>query len=431
VQAGANSQLLPRLRQAPGAASARLHQTVQLGLDWRAATPRGSLFVAVASALLTAGILYLAAHPHAVPDLLIGLVVAALLFLSMGTLVVLVRRQQRLFLGGALADLLDRLTSDSGRADVERAMAETLHDPSLSVLYRGDRSDAYVDGHGASVDAMRESSGRSVARIDVEGRPAAIVLFDRHLRHQRRFVAAAGEAALLWLHKAHLEDELSASTHDLEVSRRRLLDAAVSERQRIQRDLHDSAQQHLVGMRVKLGLAQGSIGRDRARTERLLSGLQCELEAALQEVRSLANGVYPAVLTQYGLAGALKAACRRASMPVSLQTHGLARYSRDMEGAVYFTCVEAIQNSEKHAGRRAQAVLHIWQDRDRLRFVVRDSGVGFDRALAESGTGLLSMRDRIEAVGGALTVASAPHAGTIVSGDVPLRKARRSLRARR
>ncbi|MGN6371758.1 MAG: sensor histidine kinase [Solirubrobacteraceae bacterium] len=234
--------------------------------------------------------------------------------------------------------------------------------------------------------------------------------------------------ALLWRQKAHLQSELSASTRDLEVSRRRLLDATVSERQRIQRDLHDSAQQHLVGMRVKLGLAQSSLGRQQAHTERLLAGIQAELDAALQEVRSLANGVYPAVLTQYGLAGALKAACRRSCKPVSLQTHGLTRYAREFEGAVYFTCVEALQNSEKHAGRDARTSVHVWQDCERLRFVVRDSGSGFDRTRAEAGTGLLGMRDRIEAVGGTLTISSAPGAGAIVAGDVPLRGARRTTR---
>lgn len=341
MQAGAHSQLLPRLRQAPAAASARLHQTVQLGSDWRAQTPRSALLATVVTALIAASALYLAVHPHAVFDLLIGLLVATLLFLGIGASAIRVRHQQRLF------------------------------------------------------------------------------------------VEVADEAALLRARNAHLQDELSSSTRDLEVSRRRLLDAAVAERQRIQRDLHDSAQQHLVGMRVKLSLAQGSIGRDQARTEHLLSGLQSELEAALQEVRSLANGVYPPVLTQYGLAGALKAACRRASVPVSLQTHGLARYARDIEGAVYFTCVEALQNSEKHAGRHARTIVQIWQECERLRFVVRDSGAGFDRASAKDGTGLLSMRDRIEAAGGTLTIASAPRAGTIVSGDVPLRSARRHIHPRR
>lgn len=242
--------------------------------------------------------------------------------------------------------------------------------------------------------------------------------------------ALTGLLALLWRQKERLQDELSTSTRDLEVSRRRLLDAAVSERQRIQRDLHDSAQQHLVGMRVKLGLAQSSLGREQAHTERLLAGIQAELDAALQEVRSLANGVYPAVLTQYGLAGALKAACRRSCKPVSLQTHGLTRYARELEGAVYFTCVEAIQNSEKHAGPHARTSVHVWQDCKRLRFVVRDSGAGFDRARAEAGTGLLGMRDRIEAVGGTLTISSAPRAGAIVAGEVPLRSMRRTIRER-
>lgn len=344
MQAGANSQLLPRLRHVPAAASARLQRTASVGSEWHNGTLRRSLLLTSVGALLAVGAMYLIARdPHVVPDLLIATLMGGLLTLALSTFANLARqRRNAIALDAALTTLL----------------------------------------------------------------------------------------ALLWRQKAGLQDELATSTHELEVSRRRLLDAAVSERQRIQRDLHDSAQQHLVGMRVKLGLAQGSLGRDQRRTERLLAGLQSELESALEEVRSLANGIYPAVLTQYGLAGALKAACRRSGTPVSLQTHGLARYARDIEGAVYFTCVEALQNSEKHAGRNAHTTVHLWQDCERLRFVVRDSGQGFDKACAEAGTGLVSMRDRIEAVGGTLTISSAPGAGTIVSGDVPLRRYRRAIRQR-
>lgn len=342
MQAGANSQLLPRLRHAPAAASARLQRTAGVGWGLHERTLRRLLLLAGAGALLAIGVLYLASHdPDVVAHLLIAVLVGGLLTLALGTFAILLRRL------------------------------------------------------------------RNAVALDE---------------------ALTGLLTLLWRQKAHLQDELSASTRDLEVSRRRLLDAAVSERQRIQRDLHDSAQQHLVGMRVKLGLAQSSLGREQAHTERLLAGMQAELEAAMQEVRSLANGVYPAVLTQYGLAGALKAACRRSCKPISLQTHGLTRYAREFEGAVYFTCVEAIQNSEKHAGRHARTSVHVWQDCERLRFVVRDSGTGFDRARAETGTGLLGMRDRIEAVGGTLTISSAPGAGAIVAGDVPLRGPRRTIR---
>lgn len=214
--------------------------------------------------------------------------------------------------------------------------------------------------------------------------------------------------------------ELASTTRELRVSRRRLHDAAVSERQRLQRDLHDSAQQRLVGMRVKVGLAQSSLPKDRQRTARLLSDLQSELETALQEMRSLANGVYPPVLAQYGLAGSLRAACERASLPVRLQTRRLGRYPRDVEGAIHFACMEALQNAEKHAGRGARAIVRLWQDGRRLRFAVIDSGTGFDDRRAVAGTGLVGMRDRIEAVGGSLTIRAAPGRGTKVSGAVPL-----------
>ena len=324
---------------------------------------------------------------------------------------------ERLFMGSALADFVSRLIG-SNPTDVERLMREALHDPTLRIAYRRPGSRQYADSHGAIVD-VRAQQGRTIAAVtDEHGRPIAAVQFDRELSDQRRFVAAAGEAAVMWLHNARLEAELAASARQLSESRRRLLEAAVAERQRIERDLHDGAQQRLVGMGVKLSLAQRTLDADPARAGRMLAGIGVELQDTLDEVRSLGNGIYPSVLLEYGLTRALSAACQRSASRATVRGEDVGRYPRAIEAAVYFACLEALQNTAKHAGAGARVRVHLWQDAGSLRFAVSDSGAGFDAASAAQGSGLLNMRDRLEAIGGKLTIDSAPAAGTVVSGAV-------------
>jgi signal transduction histidine kinase len=154
----------------------------------------------------------------------------------------------------------------------------------------------------------------------------------------------------------------------------------------------------------------------------MLIGMQAELEEALEELRSLAHGVYPPVLMDYGLSRALSAACRRSSVRISLQAQASERYPREIEGAVYFSCLEALQNVEKHAGADACASVRLWQQEGWLHFEVRDFGAGFDVSRARNRVGLTNMRDRVEALEGTFSVLSAVGAGTIVAGAVPLRR---------
>lgn len=326
---------------------------------------------------------------------------------------------ERLVMGDALATFVNRLTV-SEPADVGMLMAEALHDPSLQILFTRDGFDGYVNSSGAPVDIALREPWQAAVSIEHEKLPLATVLFDRELSDQRRFVQAAGDAAMMWLQKARLEAELAATTRELQGSRRRLVHAAVSERQRIQRDLHDSAQQRLVGLRVRLGVALRYVGSDPRRAEQTLAGMQSELEDTLGEVRSLVNGVYPPVLSDYGLGKALQAAARRCSAPVSLCVDERARYPRDVEGAVYFTCLEAMQNADKHAGPDTRVQLRLHDDGGRLCFEVRDSGAGFDERRRGDGAGLLNMRDRIAAVGGTLTISSSVGEGTVVAGAIPV-----------
>jgi signal transduction histidine kinase len=324
---------------------------------------------------------------------------------------------ERQFMGEALARFMDQLAG-AAPSRVQALMADVLHDPTLTIAYRRPMRSDYVDGTGIPMAIPSAGSTRAVAAVERDGRAVASVLYDPALADQESFVRAAGAAAALRLQELQLEADLKASMVDLASSRRRLVDAADAERQRIERDLHDGAQQHLVGMRVKLELASAAIRDDRERGERMLAEIGVELDEALEELRSLAQGVYPPLLAAHGLGEALKSAARRSSVPISIEVRRTGRYPAEIETAVYFCCREAMQNIAKHAGRAAVGRLRIWEHAAQLRFEVSDSGVGFLRA--SSGSGILNMRDRIEAVGGSLEVRSRDGIGTIVEGSLPV-----------
>jgi signal transduction histidine kinase len=343
--------------------------------------------------------------------LYIGTAIAIPLAIVLGLLL------ERQFMGEALARFVDQLAG-AAPSRVQALMADVLHDPTLTIAYRRPRRTDYVDGAGVPMAIPLADPARAVAAIERDGRPVASVLYDPALADQEPFVQAAGAAAALHLQELQLEADLRASMADVARSRRRLVDAADAERQRIERDLHDGAQQHLVGMRLKLELAADAMRHDRERGERMLAEIGVELDEALEELRTLAQGVYPPLLAVHGLGEALKSAARRSSVPISVEVRRTERYPAELETAVYFCCREALQNVAKHAGREAVARLRLWEDGALLRFEVSDSGVGFSGAAG--GSGILNMHDRVEAVGGSLEVRSRPGIGTIVEGSLPV-----------
>ena len=200
---------------------------------------------------------------------------------------------------------------------------------------------------------------------------------------------------------------------------RRLVAAADAERERIEQDLHDGVQQQLTGLRIRLALAAESF-RARGDTEAsvALEGFGDDVEHAINDVRDLAHGVYPALLTSNGLSAALTSAARRAAPGATVHARNLRRCRREVEAAVYFSCLAALDNAAKHAGAGQVSIL-LTDTGDALRFVVRDSGAGFDPSRTRAGGGIAHMRDRLAAIGGTLTIDSAPTRGTRVSGHVP------------
>jgi signal transduction histidine kinase len=230
----------------------------------------------------------------------------------------------------------------------------------------------------------------------------------------------------LALHNVSLDTALQASLAELRernaelaASRARIVSAADASRRRLERDLHDGAQQHLVGLSVKLGLA-GQIAQDSPdAVTGLIEDLRADVRAATAALRELAHGIYPPLLRDQGLAPALRAAAGRGPLDCRLDVDG-GRFPSELEAAVYFCCLEAMQNAGKHAGPEATVTVTVRSGAEALAFSVMDDGVGFDPSAA-AGHGFENMRDRLGAFGGTLEVVSAPGAGTTVTGTLPLR----------
>jgi signal transduction histidine kinase len=215
------------------------------------------------------------------------------------------------------------------------------------------------------------------------------------------------------------EEALAEQAASLQASRVRLVEATDRIRRRVERDLHDGAQQRLVALGLGLRLAQDQCARDPEAAVKALAALRDELHAARAELRDLAHGVYPSVLAQHGLADALAAAADRCPVPVRLRASGIGRFPPQVEAAVYFCCAEALQNAAKHAGPDARVEITLGRGDDRLHFAVVDDGAGFEPRQQPGGDGFDNMRDRLGAAGGTLTVDSAPGAGTTVAGSLP------------
>jgi signal transduction histidine kinase len=206
---------------------------------------------------------------------------------------------------------------------------------------------------------------------------------------------------------------------DLRASRRRIVSAQDERAKRLERDIHDGAQQQLVALAVKLRLADSVVDRDTSAAHTLLGQLQAEAGDALENLRDLARGIYPPLLADQGLPAALAGQARKAAVPVSLDAQGVGRYPPEVEAAVYFCALEALNNVAKYAGA-SRVEVRLAQSNGRLAFEIRDDGAGFDAATVTHGTGVQGMVDRLEAIGGSLSVASEPGRGTTVSGQVPV-----------
>jgi signal transduction histidine kinase len=201
---------------------------------------------------------------------------------------------------------------------------------------------------------------------------------------------------------------------ELQASRARIVAAADASRRKVERDLHDGAQQRLVLLALKASMLEGEHG-----STPLISEIRAEIQLAMTELRDLAHGLYPQVLESDGLPGALAEVAGNAAIPTTFDCNGAERYRSELEAAVYFCCLEALQNAAKHAGDGARASVKLAQCDQRLEFEISDDGHGFDPSATDGSSGLQNMRDRIGALGGELRIESVRGSGTTITGIVP------------
>ena len=235
---------------------------------------------------------------------------------------------------------------------------------------------------------------------------------------EQKLVGDLAHQAGLVLKNVGLSADLRARLDELRASRQRLVSAQDVERRRLERDLHDGAQQHLVALKVKLGLAEILLTRDPAKAAATLMELKGDADEALETLRDLARGIYPPLLADKGLVVALESQARKATVPVRVESAGIARYAQDIEATVYFCVLEALQNVQKYArATEVQVLLHTGDGK--LIFEVIDDGAGFDVMSVRKGSGLTNMSDRVDALGGRIDLVSHPGAGSCIRGELP------------
>jgi PAS domain S-box-containing protein len=314
-----------------------------------------------------------------------------------------------------LGDEMERIAGYPARDFIANA-----HRTFESIIHPDDRAGVHRDVHEAiaadepyaleyrivtAAGEVRWILDRGLRACDAAGRGCLDgIIFDITMRRLAEEARLRSEAA-------------AARAVELEASRARIVAAADEARRRIERDLHDSAQQRLVALRIHLSVAGERV--ERADERAMLERLGTEVQDAIDDLRTVAHGIYPQVLAEGGVGAALTEVARRAPLRVRVRDGWSARRSEAIEATVYFCCLECLQNTAKHGGPGVSATVRLSERPGRVGFVVEDDGPGFDAALVSSGAGLANLRDRVTAIGGTLEIDSFPGRGTRVSGELP------------
>lgn len=325
-----------------------------------------------------------------------------------------------LFVSAAVRKVNAKLQKLPSPAEVRDVLADAFEDPALEIARWSRRSRRWVASDGQTLIAPAASPGRWLTEIRDDRRRVAAIEHDEILRDEPAFTDFAGSLAAIAFERQRLAARTAEMLLEVRTSRTRLLSAADSERRRIARDLHDGSQQRLVALRIELELAAAQAEHDNPHEASTLRGFSAEIEQALEEFRSTTSEIYPAILSDRGIADALRAAALRSPVPTTVEVGSLAEYPPEIATAVYFCCSEALQNVAKHAPGATSVRIAIGERDAKLRFSVTDDGPGFRKDRTRLGAGMINMRDRMAAVGGELSIRSAPGQGTTISGHVPL-----------
>jgi signal transduction histidine kinase len=329
------------------------------------------------------------------------------------------RLHQRVLTANALTRVAHDVGSSATIAQVRRAMAITLEDPSLQVFHSlpGDPP-SWIDESGSPVELPSASSQQEITEVRTRSWRIAIV-HRPALTEDGAVLETVGPYVLAALENERLGSEFRSSLERLAEARTRGIVTEGREREKLERDLHDGAQQRLVAMRLKLALAAEELDPQDPERAELMRTLGQDVDATIDEVRGFGRAIYPPLLARTGLREALRELGRLAALPTTVHAEGLDRHPSAIEMAVYFSCSEALQNAARHARGATSASVTVWQDGE-LHFEVHDNGAGFDVPRTPYGAGLTSIRDRLVALNGTVEVRSDFGQGTTIAGTVPI-----------
>jgi signal transduction histidine kinase len=324
----------------------------------------------------------------------------------------------QLFAARALQRLVRQSLRRPSRGELEALLREPLGDPELRLVFLDPGTTGSDDGLARLVVA--EARRHHVTVVERDGTPSVALVHDPQLDDDPELLQAAGAVALLAAENAELDAAWHEALQELRLSRARIVRAGDEQRRRLERNLHDGVQQRLAAIRIELGTVGDVLAEDSPLRGRL-DRVGRHVEEALDEVREVSHGLYPPVLSDWGIVAALERTRAPGDVPLELRATGIGRYPAELESAVYYCCLEAIQNATKHGGPGVRISIALREDADGLSFEVSDDGPGFDASLASGGMGLKNMRDRLGALDGRLSINGAGSNGTVVSGAIPLR----------
>ncbi len=321
-----------------------------------------------------------------------------------------------------VADLVVELGETPEPAELRRALATALEDPTLEVLLWSPDTGAYVDDSGEVVGNLEARAGsRAVTVLERSGDPLAAIVHDEALLDDPGLVASVATAVRLAVENVRLRREVETQLAEVRASRARIVEAADAERRRLERDIHDGAQQRLVGLSMALGRARAEIEAGGASSPEAIAAsfgrASDEARAVLAELRELARGIHPAVLTQAGLEPAVGSLVEHSPVPARLEGSIAVRLSAPVEDTAYFVVSEGLANAAKHAAA-SEVVVRLGLEGGNLLVGVSDDGCGGARV--EGGQGLSGLRDRVEAIGGRLELSSPAGAGTLLRASIPV-----------
>jgi signal transduction histidine kinase len=326
----------------------------------------------------------------------------------------------RLYVGASLRRFASSIGSPTGPGPVRDAFADAFEDPSLAIVYPV-AEDRWVAADGHPVEPPVVGAGRSMTDLhDAAGSVVAVLIHDQALEDETAFINVIASYATLSLENQRLAAGIASLSREMRDTQARAAASVDDTREQIERDLHDGAQQRLIALRIKLQLAAERCLDAAPDTTEQLNQLGNEVQLAIDELRAFAQGVSPAVLGDLGPVAALNQAVRAAPVPTTVGGVNVGRYRPEIERAIYFCCLEAVQNTYKHAHTATAAHVRIGSRGGDVTFEVTDDGLGFDVGTVALGAGLHNMQNRVASLGGSLTIDTAQGQGTRITGVIPL-----------